>query len=82
MKMRYVGGKNPLQICRYCFDSRSKVPTPGGSMNTRQKKINLKQKEEMVGKGGGIWLAKGEKDEVILIDSALVIHCVLCHLRL
>ena len=36
----------------------------------------------MFGKGGGIWLAKGEKYEVRLSVSALVINCVLCHIRL
>ena len=65
------------------FDSRLKVPTSGGSSNyeTEEKSISSK-KEETVGKGGGVWLAKGEKDEVRLSVSALVIHCVLCHLCL
>ena len=45
MKMRGVGGKNPLQICKYCFDSRLKVPTSGGSSNARQKKNQSQAKK-------------------------------------
>ena len=60
MKMQNVGGKNPLQICRYCFDSRLKVPTSGGSSNARQKKNQSQVKKkrqlekvvESVGKRG------------------------------
>ena len=37
-KKRTLGGKNPLPLCRYCFDSRLKVPTTAGSSNKRQKK--------------------------------------------
>ena len=46
MKIQYFGGKNPLQIRRYCFDSRLKVPTSGGSSNTRQKKNQSQAKKK------------------------------------
>ena len=46
MKIWDVGGKNPLQICRYCFDSRSKVPTYGRPSNTRQKKNQYQVKKK------------------------------------
>ena len=46
MKMRDVGGKNPLQACRYCFDSILKVPTSGGSSNTIQKKNQSQAKKK------------------------------------
>ena len=60
MKMRDVGGENPLQICRFCFDSRLKVPTSAGSSNTIQKKNQSQVKKkrqlekvvESVGKKG------------------------------
>ena len=46
MKMRDVGGKNPLQISRYCFDSILKVPTSGGSSNKIQKKNQYQAKKK------------------------------------
>ena len=30
-----IGGKNPLLICRDCFNSNIKIPTSGGSSNAR-----------------------------------------------
>ena len=47
----------------------------------RRKSISTK-KEETLGKGGGVWYKKGEKSEVRSSVSELVIHCVLCHIRL
>ena len=46
MDMRDVGGKNLLQIYRYCFDSRLKVPTSGGSSNKIQKKNQSQAKNK------------------------------------
>ena len=31
-----IGGNNPLLICRDCFNSNIKIPTSGGSSNTRE----------------------------------------------
>ena len=45
----------------------------------RIKSISCK-KIGTVGKGGGIWSEKGDKDELRLSVSSLTMHCVLCHL--
>ena len=54
--MQDAGGKNQLLIYRYCFDYILKVPTSGGSSNTRQKKTqseakNKRQLEKAVASG-------------------------------
>ncbi len=35
---RNVGGKNPLLVCRYCFDSNIEIPCSGGRTNFKKKK--------------------------------------------
>ncbi len=35
---RDLKGKNPLLVCRYCFDSKVEIPTSGGRTNFAQKK--------------------------------------------
>ena len=36
-RRRNIGGKNPLLVCRDCFNSNIKIPTSGGSSNAREK---------------------------------------------
>ena len=36
-KERNIGGKNPLLICRLCFDSNVDIPCSGGRTNMKQK---------------------------------------------
>lgn len=43
---RDVGGKNPLLVCRACFDLNVKIPTSGGSSNKRQKKSQQKKRKK------------------------------------
>ncbi len=43
MTKRDLKGKNPLVVCRWCFDSRVDVLTSGGRTNFSMKK----QQEEM-----------------------------------
>ena len=35
---RNVGGKNPLLVCRYCFDKNIEITCSGGRVNIKQKK--------------------------------------------
>ena len=44
--MQDAGGKNQLLIYRYCFDYILKVPTSGGSSNTRQKRNQSQAKNK------------------------------------
>jgi len=37
-KKRDIGGKNPLLVCRYCFDKNIGIPFSGGRTNMKQKK--------------------------------------------
>ena len=37
-KERDVGGKNPLLVCRHCFDKIAEVPSSGGHAIMKQKK--------------------------------------------
>ena len=37
-KKRDIGGKNPLLVCRYCFDKNIEIPCSGGRTNMKQKK--------------------------------------------
>ena len=51
-----VGGKRPLPICRYCFNSDIKVPVTNGVCNRREKKqqnkgLQKKQSEHTVVRG-------------------------------
>ena len=53
---RNVGVKNPLLVCRHCFDKNIETPCSGGRVNAKQKKDQLqrakKRKEtEQVEKG-------------------------------
>ena len=41
-KKRDVGGKNPLLVCRYCFDQNFEIPCSGGRVNTKQKEAHAK----------------------------------------
>ena len=41
-KKRDVGGKNPLLVCRYCFDQNFEIPCSGGRVNTKQKGAQAK----------------------------------------
>ena len=36
-RSRNIGGRNPLLVCRDCFNSNIKIPTSGGSSNAREK---------------------------------------------
>ena len=36
-RIRNIGGKSPLLICRDCFNSNIKIPTSGGSCNAQEK---------------------------------------------
>ena len=36
-RIRNIGRKNPLLICRDYFNSHIKIPTSGGSSNAREK---------------------------------------------
>jgi hypothetical protein len=36
-KERNIGGKNPLLICRLCFESNVNIPCSGGRTNMKQK---------------------------------------------
>ena len=42
-KVRNMGGKNPLLVCRYCFDKGIKIPSSGGRTNMNEKKDQTKQ---------------------------------------
>ena len=33
-----MGGKNPLLVCRYCFDKNIEIPCSGGRTNMNEKK--------------------------------------------
>ena len=33
-----MGGKNPLLVCRYCFDKNIEIPCSGGRTNMKEKK--------------------------------------------
>ena len=35
---RDVGGKNPLLVCRFCFDTGVEIPCSGGRTNSKQKR--------------------------------------------
>ena len=37
-KSHDIGGKNPLLVCRDCFNSKIKIPTSSGSSNVRENK--------------------------------------------
>ena len=37
-KERDMGGKNPLLVCRYCFDKNIEIPCSGGRTNMKEKK--------------------------------------------
>ena len=37
-KNRDIGGKNPLLVCRYCFDKNIEIPCSGGRTNMKEKK--------------------------------------------
>ena len=36
-KKRDIGGKNPLLVCRFCFDKKFEIPCSGGRTNQKQK---------------------------------------------
>ena len=55
-RSRNIGGKNPLPICRYCFDKKVEIPCSGGRTNMKQKadqdvQAKRKQLEECVQSG-------------------------------
>ena len=35
---REIGGKNPLLVCRYCFDMKVEIPCSDGRTNIKEKK--------------------------------------------
>jgi len=41
-KKRDVGGKNPLLICRHCFNKNFEIPCSGGRVNVKQKEAQAK----------------------------------------
>ena len=41
-KKRNIGGKNPLLVCRYCFDKDFEIPCSGGRTNEKEKKSQEK----------------------------------------
>ena len=55
-KSRDIGGKNPLLVCRECFNNNIKIPTLGGSSNSResrqQKMASKKRKLDAAVKDG------------------------------
>ena len=45
-KSHDIGGKNPLLVCRDCFNSKIKIPTSGGPSNaieSKQQKLASKR---------------------------------------
>ena len=40
---RDIGGKNPLPVCRYCFDMNVEIPCSGGRTNFKEKKDQSKR---------------------------------------
>ena len=53
---RDIGGKNPLLVCRYCFNMNIEIPCSGGCKNQKQKKdqdnrTKRKQLQESVQRG-------------------------------
>ena len=42
-KKRDIGGKNPLLVCRYCFDKNFEISCSGGRVNVKQKKAQDEQ---------------------------------------
>ena len=42
-KVRDMGGKNPLLVCRYCFDKGIEIPSSGGRTNMKEKKDQTKR---------------------------------------
>ena len=42
-KRRDIGGKNPLLLCRYCFDKNIEIPCSGGRTNQKQKTVQSKR---------------------------------------
>lgn len=55
-KSRDIGGKNPLLLCRYCFDKNIEIPCSGGRTNQKQKteqgkRTKRKQLDESIKSG-------------------------------
>ena len=50
--------KNPLLVCRYCFDKKFEIPCSGGRVNVRQK---MEQKESSKRKSFGDNVAMGRR---------------------
>ena len=50
-KHRETGGKNPVPICRFCFDNKLPVPTSGSQVNQQEKiqQERVKKKCKMKG---------------------------------
>ena len=38
-----MGGKNPLLVCRYCFDKGIEISSSGGRTNMKEKKDQTKR---------------------------------------
>ena len=38
-----IGGKNPLLVCRYCFDKNFEIPCSGSRVNVKEKKAQEQQ---------------------------------------
>ena len=43
---RDIGGKNPLLICRYCFEMYVEIPCSGGCTNMKEKMNHEGEEEE------------------------------------
>ena len=55
-RRRNIGGKNPLPICRHCFDKKVEILCSGGCTNMKQKadqdvEAKRKQLEDCVQSG-------------------------------
>ena len=71
---RDIGGKNPLLICRYCFDKKFEIPCSGGRTNAKQKKDQSQrtkriQMENNVSSGRRKKGRKTEDDEEWFVDN-------------
>ena len=52
MKKMDNGGKNPILVCRFCFDKKFEIPCSGGRKNQKQK---VDQQEHTKRKSLDMW---------------------------
>ena len=63
-----MGGKNPLLVCRYCFDKNIEIPCSGGRTNMKEKKDQGQKKRR------GSWMNLCNKS--LGRRGGAVKHCV------